>query len=47
MDPYTISKEEIMNLEPQFLLKEGNILTFTFFFLISFLFLRNLGGYIW
>ena len=32
MTPNIVSKEEIMNLEPQFLLKEENILLFTFTF---------------
>ena len=32
MIPNIVSKEEIMNLEPQFLLKEGSILLFTFTF---------------
>ena len=36
MTPHIVSKEEIMNLEPQFLLKEGNVLPFTFSFFFSF-----------
>ena len=34
--PYAISKEEIMNLEPKFLLKEGNILPFIVFYYVFF-----------